>query len=156
MPQAISSTQLGQYQTAIKSRRPINPIALLLSLSLSSMAHAGFEDRQHEEARIGLATTIKQILVKKGVCTNLVDCQKSQFLFASPLKGGIAIQTWGINEASVLEEIAAACASAFFSDGKIKTISIHSYATSKHEALKLPLWNSAKTIYEIEYRRAQQ
>jgi hypothetical protein len=98
-----------------------------------------YYDKAHE-----IINEIDQILIKKGMCTDISDCQKKQIRFAGWESWGITIETYSIKDHHVLNELVKICSKHFFESKEQFEIKIFIYPLSKQDVIATPFWNEPK------------
>jgi hypothetical protein len=128
-----------------KSSNVFNFILLILITILTSAC----EDRTFDKQKLILIKDIQSILVKEKMCKSVKTCSKHQFFFAGPVKKGISVILYNINDKVVIEKILEECKKLFF---KTEHINIYFYVhkMSKQAELKLPLFKYSKPYITIK------
>ena len=115
--------------------------------------NAGVEDRSFEFQRLDMAERAEKILISHGICRSISDCRFRQHLFVSPIKAGISVQIYAVNDHLAIAQIVRECADQFFQPGPRANIYVDVYEVTKQTQLAEPFWKAGKASTTINFVR---
>ena len=131
-----------------------NKCAIIYSLLIvmSSSVFSGNEDRSFESERLLLVKKIRSILIDRGQCDSLPDCQEKKFFFAGPYDRGVSVQVWGVRDDASINMIVRECQGLFLKKNRKINIVLTLYKETKVESLNSPFWRASEVVMAIEYK----
>jgi hypothetical protein len=118
-------------------------LVCMLPLAFTPNAEAAgnlkYYDKAHEIIR-----EIDEILVRRGVCIDSNDCNKKLVRFADWESWGIGIETYGIQDGRILNELVGICSRHFFENKGQFEIRVDIYSRNKTEMLAAPFWSAPR------------
>lgn len=87
-----------------------------------------------------LISSIHQLLIAKGLCTDRPDCVRKQYALAATVYGGLNVAVYQLSDPEVLGDVIKQCALVVLRRPDMRRIELKIYAISKTEHLDTPFF----------------
>ncbi len=131
-------------------RKFVVQFGLVFMLAIFSRVATAGEDYRFLKEMNKLHLEIFEILIEEKICRSVDDCKAGLFVFVSPYKSGMSIETYGIRSQPVLMKIVNSASVLFFANTKMNVV-MSSYWMSKREHLTYFFLTSPDPFLNIEF-----
>lgn len=105
---------------------------------MSVMTVTGGEDRTFYKQYHRAIADANSLLVKQGLCADVQDCRRKNFLFIEGRRQGFAAMIYGINDQKILGQVVQIYTNTFTDHSGIKYMEINAYAFPKEKDFTFP------------------